>query len=212
MIHTMLIGGDKGRHFERIRGQAEELGVAIDWHVSGRIHKMPVIPAGCELMLVLISHVGHPLRNKAVQDAKSVGLPIWELPSGGFKSKLHRGLEILGIDPDDDEEEAEDPPPYGAPNRYGFASPTTPIDAVSMEGYWSWDETHWQWIDDPLLTTESVSKRLRGVEDGVKSLDVIFGYLSLLTIASFTSMGAAEGARGRRKGVRKRTRKRGRRR
>jgi hypothetical protein len=61
-MDCILVGGEEGRHLERLNEQAQAQGLTILWHVPGSARRPPAqLPQDAKLLLVLKSHVGHPL-------------------------------------------------------------------------------------------------------------------------------------------------------
>lgn len=70
---VLVIGGD---HLGAIAGNLAELGFGAVQHVKGRTEKRVEIPAGTELILVLVDYVNHNLARWVKEQAKDRRLPI----------------------------------------------------------------------------------------------------------------------------------------
>lgn len=88
-IVAALVGGDGGKYLQRVRQMAESLNVDIAYHMSrdqSRWEKKGwTFPAGVELVILLVSHIGHPAYYAARDAARSDAIPIAEVPFAGFK-------------------------------------------------------------------------------------------------------------------------------
>jgi len=70
---VLIIGGD---HLGSIGQNLLQLGFRSVKHVTGRNERRVEIPAGTELVVVLIDYVNHNLARWVKQQAKARGLPI----------------------------------------------------------------------------------------------------------------------------------------
>lgn len=70
---VLVIGGD---HLGAIAGNLAGLGFGDVHHVKGRNEKRVDIPAGTQLILVLVDYVNHNLAKWVKEQAKAQGLPI----------------------------------------------------------------------------------------------------------------------------------------
>ncbi len=70
---VLVIGGD---HLGSIASNLEGLGYKSIQHVKGRTEKRVDIPAGTELVLVLVDYVNHNLARWVKDQAKARKLPI----------------------------------------------------------------------------------------------------------------------------------------
>lgn len=148
MIDTILVGGEEGRHLERLKAQAESQGINILWHVCGSARRPPSkIPQEARLLVILKSHIGHPMEHAMKDMAKKQGVPFLMVKSAGFASDLAVGLKALKIDP----------------STYG-AGPSSP----PPRGTWEWRNDHWDW-------TPSTAAIPRGESWGAIALAAIAG-------------------------------------
>jgi hypothetical protein len=129
-VPAILIGGDAGHHFIRIRDLAMELDVDIVAHVPEDIRNLPgALPVRVELVIVLASHIDHRMSDWAKRTAAAQGLPLVSVPSNGFRFWLR---DILAREQPWVLERPERSP------RYGAASDDQP--------WWLWNGKTWTMV------------------------------------------------------------------
>jgi len=97
-LKALVVGGSEGRHFERLWDQAADLGVDLAYHWNGQLKRIPSsLPADINLVIILVSHIGHPQQNAVKLMTKGV-VPVAYVPSGGFKPSLQTEMKKLGFE------------------------------------------------------------------------------------------------------------------
>lgn len=98
-IPALLVGGDAGKHLDRIERLAKNEGVDIVAHWPGRLARAPSrIPIDVELIIVLVSHIGHSLEAGVLQKVPEGGhIQVVRVPSQGFEEGLRKELEKVGL-------------------------------------------------------------------------------------------------------------------
>lgn len=123
-IPALLVGGDAGKHLDRIEKLARACGVDIVAHWPGRLARAPSrIPIDVELIIVLVTHIGHSLEAGVLQKVPEGGhIKVVRVPSQGFEEGLRKELEKVGLK-----------------RRDGFGE-----DEVG-EGRYVWTGSLWEW-------------------------------------------------------------------
>jgi hypothetical protein len=97
-LSAMLVGGSEGDHFIRLLNQAAEQDVLLDYHWSMDQASSPTrLPKGLELVVFLVSHMGHKHYNATKELAKQAGIPFVHVPSAGFSHVLREELDKIGV-------------------------------------------------------------------------------------------------------------------
>lgn len=123
-IPALLVGGDAGKHLDRIEKLAKTCGVDIVAHWPGRLARAPSrIPIDVELIIVLVTHIGHSLEAGVLQKVPEGGhIKVVRVPSQGFEEGLRKELEKVGLK-----------------RRDGFGE-----DEIG-EGRYVWTGSLWEW-------------------------------------------------------------------
>ena len=117
---ALLIGGDAGKWFDLMYRAAENVGIEIRHHVSGRQRRLGTIPVDTEIIVLMTSHVGHPMAEQVRRTSKQEGIPRLDTHAQGFERHLVEGLKRLGL---------------SVPEGYG---------GLHLSGiYWEWDGKAW---------------------------------------------------------------------
>lgn len=166
-IRALLVGGDTGESFLRIRDLAVELNVLIDDHVDGR--KSPTrmqIRTGIDLVVILTSHMSHGLYQNAKKQAASSGIPVVHAKYNGFKEDLRN--ELTRVNP-------------ALRTRLTKSERMGAVLSRRNEPWWSWDDHGEVW---ELMTVEDFAPPSADVSggdmDGVVSGALVLGVLGIL--------------------------------
>lgn len=98
-LTALLIGGESGRHLDRLEKIASSLGVDIAVHWPYSLRKLPSksLPVNIDLVIYLVSHMGHQTYEATKPMVKSQGIPAALTTSAGFETTLRDELERLGL-------------------------------------------------------------------------------------------------------------------
>lgn len=126
-IVALLVGGDEGSYADKKFELSREVGVDIQWHISGRIKKPRAIPLEAELVILLTSHMSHNSYSKYEDQAKERGLPIVKVQHAGYQGQLIEQLRRLQL-----------------PVKEGFGAG----ESLVPMGYWeaTEDPDGWHWV------------------------------------------------------------------
>lgn len=133
-LSALLVGGAEGSHFIRVWEQAADLGVDLMFHWNMELRQLPSsLPAGIDLVILLVSHMTHDKQEKVKSIAKG-SVPIARVASSGFRHQLQQELTKLGFDEG-----------FG-----GLAERQRP----SSEGHYSWTGVTYEWREHRPESTE----------------------------------------------------------
>jgi hypothetical protein len=128
-LRTMMIGGAEGRHFLRIFDMAKEQGVDIEEHSPGDKSPSSNVRGDIELMIFLVSHMGHWHMDGIKSVAKARGIPIAMVRSDGFAYGLENELDRLKMHP---------MKKYG-----GMSSADLPLGDPANDWWYTWNGVCW---------------------------------------------------------------------
>lgn len=142
-LRALLVGGDAGGHLDRLVQLAKNVGVDVVAHWPGTVRKIPSkgLPEHVDLVVFLVSHLGHSLHDTVKPLAKSRGLPMALAPSGGFEHALERELSRLGLT-----------------GRQAFRGEYELPVVAPAEGVYVWTGSTWTWQEAeelPIMAEES---------------------------------------------------------
>jgi hypothetical protein len=138
-LRTMLLGGAEGRHLVRVRDILSEMGFELANHVPGYgPPNLPKIPSDIEIVVALVSHLGHPLYQDAKARCKASGLPMALAESGGLREDLRKERIRLGLRPWTK---------MGG-IRYG---------SEDEAGWWTWHGGSWVWTTERTAQVDTPS-------------------------------------------------------
>lgn len=165
-LRALLVGGEAGGHLDRIEQLAKNVGVDIVAHWPGSIKKIPTkgLPEHIDIVIFLVSHLGHAVHDTVKPLAKSRGLPMALVPSGGFEHVLGQELSRLGL--------TEKRPMF----RGEYVLPV----AAPAEGRYVWTGSTWSWQEpeEPFLTGERHPQGGESFVAGLLSFLAVLGAVS----------------------------------
>lgn len=162
VITALLVGGEEGKHFDRLWEQAADVGVEIShhWPGGGYATTMPSTLPGVDLVIFLTSHLGHPAFNNVKKMLVSQPIPAAHVQSQGFQYKLRSELTRLKLEPPS-----------------GFGGLVQPADRKVYRGHYVWTGRAWTWssASEVSLDTEASNSGIGwamvvGVLTGLTSL------------------------------------------
>lgn len=100
---AVLVGGGKGKHLERLKKFAAEIGIDIEYHIAYKQKFAErndwYFPSDIDVVLILTSHMSHNLYHRALDRSKSEGTPFIILTSSNFQPQLWEGMrDIFPLD------------------------------------------------------------------------------------------------------------------
>lgn len=99
-FRTFVAGGEEGRQHIRVRRILMEEGFDAEDHAPGFGSRMPgALPKDTEVVVLLISHLGHDLYDLVKLLAQKRGLPILLASSNTLRTDLRKERERLGLAP-----------------------------------------------------------------------------------------------------------------
>jgi|GEM_PF-6143823 len=161
-IRALLVGGESGRHLDRIEELARAQGVDIVMHWPMDMRRLPSkqIPGHVELVIWLVSHMGHSAYDASKRMASGQGISTAHVPSAGFESALSAELDRLGL---------RRTPRFSGQYEMPVATPA--------QGRYVWTGTTWSWQD-----AEESPVVADGGGSGGGGEDVVAGILSLVAL------------------------------
>lgn len=151
-MRTFLVGGATGRHLERIRTILAEQGFSLEQHVPGESgNRLPKPSSDIEVIVVLVSHTGHPMYWAAKETGKARGLPVVLVESAGIREDLRKERQRLGL---------------GAWERMGADAPIEP------DGWWTWDGLGWSWTT-PSAPSEGYLEEGAPVTESMSTVEAV---------------------------------------
>jgi hypothetical protein len=128
---AMMVGGESGKWLGKLVKLASERRVDLHYHQPGYSRKYAEVPSDVEVLVLLVSHMGHGALSHYKQIVASRKIPLIMVQSRGFAQEIEDQMKrILGER-------------YGA-DRYGLSDA-----ALKIQGYWTFnvDTDSWDWID-----------------------------------------------------------------
>jgi hypothetical protein len=141
-IRALLVGGDVGRPLDRIEEMSKAQGVDIVAHWNGRLGRVPnkQIPAHVDVVIFLVSHIGHNLYETVRPIAVNSGIPVMHVYSQGYEAGLAKEMDRIGL-------------------RHKFGGTYELPVAMPVQGRYTWTGSTWSWeeneIERPMLVDDS---------------------------------------------------------
>lgn len=138
-IRALLVGGDVGKPLDRIEEMSKAQGVDIVAHWNGRLGRVPnkQIPAHVDVVIFLVSHIGHSLYETVRPIAVSSGIPVLHVYSQGYEAGLAKEMDRLGL-------------------RQKFGGTYELPIAMPAQGRYTWTGSTWSWEESegPMLVDD----------------------------------------------------------
>lgn len=139
VLRAVLVGGEPGAWFQKLKDQAAEYDIDLVYHVPMKTNLAKSasawdVPLDVDVMVLLVSHMGHGVYDVAKRKAVSADLPVVEAVSQGFARTLHQGLQ------------RHFPFRFIAPFDVGFG---TMGPASFSDRTWVWVDGEWRSSPDP---------------------------------------------------------------